>query len=152
MISMTQFGIGQSVSRFEDPRLLRGQGQFVDDHNLAGQAYAVLVRSPHAHARIAGIRTTAALQAPGVLAVYTGDDVAADGLGTMKMSLPRKRPDGGPMFYRQHQGLSRGEVKYVGDPVALVIAEDRYLAEARLEKPGPTFTSRQARKELGLDS
>ena len=130
---MTQFGIGQSVSRFEDPRLLRGQGQFVDDNNLPGQAYAVLVRSPHAHARIRSINTALALAATGVLAVYTGEDVAADGLGTMKMSLPRKRPDGGPMFYRQHQGLSRGEVKYVGDPVALVIAETLWQAKDAAE-------------------
>ena len=57
---MTQFGIGQSVSRFEDPRLLRGQGQFVDDQNLPGQTHAVLVRSPHAHARIRSIHTQAA--------------------------------------------------------------------------------------------
>jgi carbon-monoxide dehydrogenase large subunit len=133
MISMTQFGIGQSVSRFEDPRLLRGQGQFVDDNNLPGQAYAVLVRSPHAHARIRSINTAPALAANGVLAVYTGEDVAADGLGTMKMTLPRKRPDGGPMFYRQHQGLSRGEVKYVGDPVALVIAETLWQAKDAAE-------------------
>lgn len=130
---MTQFGIGQSVSRFEDPRLLRGQGQFVDDHNLVGQAHAVLVRSPHAHARIRSISTQAARQAPGVLAVYTGDDVAADGLGTMKMTLPRKRPDGSPMFYRQHQGLSRGEVKYVGDPVVLVVAETLWQAKDAAE-------------------
>ncbi len=130
---MTQFGIGQSVSRFEDPRLLRGQGQFVDDHNLAGQVHAVLVRSPHAHARIRSINLQAARQAPGVLAVYTGDDVAADGLGTMKMTLPRKRPDGSPMFYRQHQGLSRGEVKYVGDPVVLVVAETLWHAKDAAE-------------------
>ena len=130
---MTQFGIGQSVSRFEDPRLLRGQGQFIDDHNLPGQAHAVLVRSPHAHARIKSINTQAALKAPGVLAVYTGEDVAADGLGTMKMTLPRKRPDGSPMFYRQHQGLSRGEVKYVGDPVALVVAETVWQAKDAAE-------------------
>ncbi len=130
---MTQFGIGQSVSRFEDPRLLRGQGQFVDDHQLPGQAHAVLVRSPHAHARILAINLQAARQAPGVLAVYTGDDVAADGLGTMKMTLPRKRPDGSPMFYRQHQGLSRGEVKYVGDPVVLVVAETLWQAKDAAE-------------------
>jgi carbon-monoxide dehydrogenase large subunit len=130
---MTQFGIGQSVSRFEDPRLLRGQGQFVDDHQLPGQAHAVLVRSPHAHARIRSINLQAARQAPGVLAVYTGDDVAADGLGTMKMTLPRKRPDGSPMFYRQHQGLSRGEVKYVGDPVVLVVAETLWQAKDAAE-------------------
>ena len=130
---MTQFGIGQSVSRFEDPRLLRGQGQFIDDHNLPGQAHAVLVRSPHAHALIKSIHTQSALKAPGVLAVYTGEDVAADGLGTMKMTLPRKRPDGSPMFYRQHQGLSRGEVKYVGDPVALVVAETVWQAKDAAE-------------------
>ncbi len=131
---MTQFGIGQSVSRFEDPRLLRGQGQFVDDQNLPGQTHAVLVRSPHAHARIRSIHTQAALQSPGVLAVYTGDDVAADGLGTMKINLPRKRPDGSPMFTRQHTGLSRGEVKYVGDPVALVIAETLWQAKDAAER------------------
>jgi carbon-monoxide dehydrogenase large subunit len=130
---MTQFGIGQSVSRFEDPRLLKGQGQFIDDHNLSGQTHAVLVRSPHAHARIRAIRTNAAQAAPGVLAVYTGDDVAADGLGTMKVNLPRKRPDGSPMFTRQHTGLSRHEVKFVGDPVALVIAETLWQAKDAAE-------------------
>lgn len=131
---MTQFGIGQSVSRFEDPRLLRGQGRFIDDHNLPGQAHAVLLRSPHAHARILAIRTQDALGLPGVIAIYTGDDVAADGLGTMKVNLPRKRPDGSPMFTRAHQGLSRTEVKYVGDPVALVIAETLWQAKDAAER------------------
>ena len=146
---MTQFGIGQSVSRFEDPRLLRGQGQFIDDHNLAGQTHAVLVRSPHAHARILAIRTQAALLSPGVVAIFTGDDVAADGLGTMKVNLPRKRPDGSPMFTRQHQGLSRGQVKYVGDPVVLVIAETLWQAKDAAEQveidyePLPSVTDTQ---------
>ena len=126
---MAKYGIGQSVSRFEDPKLLRGKGLFVDDINQHDQAYAVMVRSPHAHAAIRAMNLEAARSAPGVLAVYTGDDLAKDGLGTMKVALPRKRPDGSPMFARGHMGLSTGRVRYVGDPVALVVAES--LMEAR---------------------
>ncbi len=120
---MSKFGIGQSVSRFEDPRLLRGRGRFVDDINQPGQAYAVILRSPHAHAAIRSINLEAANAAPGVLAIYTGEDVTRDGLGTMTVALPRKRPDGSPMFAKPHRGLSSGRVRYVGDPVALVVAE-----------------------------
>jgi aerobic carbon-monoxide dehydrogenase large subunit len=126
---MSKFGIGQSVSRFEDPRLLRGRGRFVDDINQPGQAYAVILRSPHAHAVIRSIDTGAAARAPGVLAVYTGDDVTRDGLGTMNVALPRKRPDGSPMFAKPHRGLTSGRVRYVGDPVAMVVAES--VAQAR---------------------
>ncbi|MGH7375228.1 MAG: xanthine dehydrogenase family protein molybdopterin-binding subunit, partial [Candidatus Rokuibacteriota bacterium] len=103
---MGQFGIGQSVKRFEDIRLLQGQGRFHADVNLPGQVHAVLVRSPHAHARIVSIDATAARRAPGVLAVFTGADVARDGLGTMKMTLKRARPDGSPMFAPPHRGLA----------------------------------------------
>jgi carbon-monoxide dehydrogenase large subunit len=120
---MSKFGIGQSVSRFEDPRLLRGRGRFVDDINLPGQAYAVILRSPHAHAVIRSINLDAANAAPGVLAIYTGEDIIKDGLGTMTVALPRKRPDGSPMFAKPHRGLSSGRVRYVGDPVAMVVAE-----------------------------
>jgi carbon-monoxide dehydrogenase large subunit len=126
---MTKFGIGQSVSRFEDPRLLRGKGCFVDDINQAGQAHAYILRSPHAHAAIQSIDCSAARAAPGVVAVYTGEDIAKDGLGTMKVRIPRKRPDGSPMFARSHTGLSAGRVRYVGDPVAMVVAET--LLQAR---------------------
>jgi aerobic carbon-monoxide dehydrogenase large subunit len=126
---MAKYGIGQPVSRFEDPRLLRGQGRFINDVDLIGQAYAVVVRSPHAHAAIRAIDTGAAAHMPGVLAVYTGDDVKRDNLGTMTVALPRKRPDGSPIFARPHPGLARGRVRYVGDPVALVVAET--LAAAR---------------------
>jgi carbon-monoxide dehydrogenase large subunit len=126
---MGQFGIGQSVTRFEDPRLLRGEGRFVDDVNLPGQAHMYVLRSPHAHARIVSIDTRAAAAAPGVVAVFTGADLARDNLGTMEMTLKRKRPDGSPMFARPHQGLSRDRVRYVGDPVALVVAGTK--AEAR---------------------
>ena len=120
---MAKFGIGQSVTRFEDIRLLKGEGRFLNDVNLSGQAHAVVLRSPHAHARIRGIDVDRALKAPGVLAVLTGADVERDGLGTMKMTLRRKRPDGTPMFAPPHRGLSQERVRYVGDPIAFVIAE-----------------------------
>jgi carbon-monoxide dehydrogenase large subunit len=126
---MEKFGIGQAIARFEDSRLLRGGGKFQDDRNLARQAYAYLVRSPHAHARIAKIDTEAARAAEGVLAVYTGADYAGDGLGMPKAMMPRKRPDGSPMFAPQRPALVVDRVRYVGDPVAFVVAES--LAQAK---------------------
>jgi carbon-monoxide dehydrogenase large subunit len=120
---MSKYGIGQPVLRFEDPRLLCGQGRFVNDVNLHGQTYAVFVRSPHAHAKIRSISTEAAKAAPGVLAVYTGHDVASDGLGMPKANMPRKRPDGKPMFAPQRPALVVDRVRYVGDPVAMVVAD-----------------------------
>ena len=126
---MAKFGIGQSVTRFEDVRLLKGEGRYLNDVNLPGQAHAVVLRSPHAHARIRAIDVDRALKAPGALAVLTGADVERDGLGTMKMTLRRKRPDGTPMFAPPHRGLSQERVRYVGDPIAFVIAET--LAQAK---------------------
>jgi len=142
---MGQFGIGQAIKRFEDVRLVRGQGRFHDDVNLAGQAYAVIVRSIHAHARMTRIDATQALRSPGVLAVFTGADTAE--LGTMKMTLKRKRPDGSPMFAPPHHGLTRDRVRYVGDPVAMVVAETLAQAEDAAERlvidyePLPSVTS-----------
>jgi aerobic carbon-monoxide dehydrogenase large subunit len=121
--TMMKFGIGQPVRRFEDLRLLTGRGRYQDDIVLPRQAYAVFVRSPHAHARIDGIDTAAARAAPGVLAVYTGADYAADGLGMPKANMPRKRRDGSPMFAPQRPALVTERVRYVGDPVAMVIAD-----------------------------
>jgi carbon-monoxide dehydrogenase large subunit len=118
-----EFGIGQPVSRFEDPRLLRGEGRFVHDVNLPGQLHAVLLRSPHAHARIKGIDTAAATAAPGVAAVFTGEDYAREGFGGPSPTLKRSRPDGSPMFWRAHPVLARDRVRTIGDPVAMVIAE-----------------------------
>src|SRR5947199_6442336 len=124
---MGQYGIGQGIKRVEDVRLLRGRGRYLDDVNIPGQTHAVIVRSVHAHARIRAIDSAAALRAPGVLAVFTGADV--EGLGTMTMTLKRKRPDGSPMFARPHRGLTRDRARYVGDPIALVVAETRAQAE-----------------------
>jgi carbon-monoxide dehydrogenase large subunit len=126
---MGEFGIGQSIKRFEDGRLLRGGGRFHDDVNVAGQTHAVIVRSIHAHARIRGIDTTAARRAPGVVAIFTGSDLAKEPLGTMQMTLKRKRPDGSPMWAPAHRGLTAERARYVGDPLALVIAETRAQAE-----------------------
>src|SRR5213596_2519715 len=98
---MGQYGIGQGIKRVEDVRLLRGKGRYHDDVKDKGQAHAVFLRSVHAHSRNRAIDSAAALRAPGVLAVFTGADV--EGLGTMSMTLKRKRPDGGPMFARPHR-------------------------------------------------
>jgi carbon-monoxide dehydrogenase large subunit len=142
---MNKFGIGQGIKRFEDPRLVRGEGRFQNDVNLPGQTHAVIVRSMHAHARIVSLDAAAALKAPGVVAVFTGADVA--GLGTMRMTLKRKRPDGSPMFAPPHRGLTQDRVRYVGDPIALVVAETLAQAEDAAElvrveyEPLPSVTS-----------
>src|SRR5437899_8155393 len=124
---MGQFGIGQGIKRVEDVRLLRGRGRYLDDVNVPGQTHAVILRSVHAHARIRGIDFAAALRAPGVLAVFTGADVA--GLGTGARTHTGERAGGGRMFARPHKGLSREGARYVGDPVARVVAETRAQAE-----------------------
>ena len=120
---MGKYGIGQPVLRFEDPRLLQGRGRYIHDVNLPGQAYAVFLRSPHAHAKIVSVDTAAAKALPGVVAIFTGADYAADGLGMPKVSMPRKRPDGSPMFAPARPALCVDRVRYVGDPVATVVAE-----------------------------
>src|SRR6266699_3907501 len=115
-VTVEKYAMGQSVHRLEDPHLLQGLGRYSDDVNLPRQVYAVVVRSVHAHARLRGIDASAALKAPGALAVLTGDDFAADGLGNLPTDSNRKRRDGSPAF-------TRGRVRHVGDPLALVVAE-----------------------------
>src|SRR5215813_10319425 len=142
---MGQFGIGQSLKRVEDVRLLRGEGRFHHDVNLPGQLHMAVVRSTHAHARIRGIDSTAVRRAHGVIAVFTFADL--DGLSTMKMTLKRKRPDGSPMFAPAHRGLTQDRVRYVGDPIALVIASTAAQAADAVElvrvdyEPLPAVTS-----------
>jgi carbon-monoxide dehydrogenase large subunit len=91
---MIKFGVGQPVTRLEDARLLRGQGRYQDDTNLTGQLHAVFLRSPHVHARIRLIHTTAAGAVPGVRAIFTGADYAAAGLAMPKAAMPRKKGRG----------------------------------------------------------
>jgi carbon-monoxide dehydrogenase large subunit len=119
----TKFGVGQPVRRYEDVRLLTGRGHYQDDNVLPRQSWCIFVRSPHAHAIIRSIDTEAAKAAPGVIAVFTAADYQADGLSMPKANMPRKKRDGSPMFAPQRPALIGDRVRYVGDPVAMVIAE-----------------------------
>ena len=119
-LSLTKFGVGQPVPRSEDPTLVRGEGRYTDDVSRPGQAYAVMVRSRDAHGVIRSIDTAAAKAMPGVLAVYTATDLA--GYGPLKCNLPLKSRDGSPIRYTPRPALAADKVRYVGDPVACVIA------------------------------
>jgi len=123
-------GIGASVVRREDRRFLLGKGRYTDDIQLPEQSWAVFVRSPHAHAALRSIDASRALAAPGVLAVLTGDDVAADGLGGIPCGWQIKNKDGSNMVEPPHPALAQGKVRHAGDPVAMVVAETRAQAKA----------------------
>jgi aerobic carbon-monoxide dehydrogenase large subunit len=127
---MTSQGIGASVKRKEDRRFLLGKGNYVDDIVLPDQTYAVFVRSMYAHARIHKIDTTAAQAAPGVVGVFTGDDIAADGLGGLPCGWLIKNKDGSNMVEPPHPALAQGKVRHVGDPVAMVVATSKAAAKA----------------------
>ena len=116
---------GQRVKRSEDPRLLTGRGTFVDDIRLPGMAHAAFLRSPHAHARILRIDTTRARTAPGVVAVYTRADLPE----TLAEPLPKLIPHHALVHHKTQYALAPEKVRHVGEPVVLVIAESRYLAE-----------------------
>ncbi|MDX6748865.1 xanthine dehydrogenase family protein molybdopterin-binding subunit [Geminicoccaceae bacterium 1502E] len=120
---MVEKGIGARVLRKEDQRFITGRGRYTDDINQHGQAHAVFLRSPHAHARIRGIDTGAAEAMPGVLAVLTGQDVKADGLGNLVCGWLVKSKDGSPMHMGPHPLLAQEKARYVGDRVAVIVAE-----------------------------
>ncbi len=126
-------GFGASVKRKEDQRFLTGKGNYTDDINRRGQSYAHFVRSPHAHARIRGIDASAALAMPGVLTVLTGQDVAADKLGGLICGWTIHSKDGSPMKAPAHPILALDEVRFVGDHVAVVIAETASQAKDAAE-------------------
>ena len=127
-VTVEKFAVGQSVRRLEDPRLVQGLGRYSDDVSLAREAHATIVRSPHAHAQILSIDTSAARGAPGVVAVLTGADLAADGVGNLPVDGTRKRRDGSPALRPPRPALVRDRVRHVGDAVALVVAETREQA------------------------
>src|SRR5271169_4228321 len=128
-----RFGIGQPVTRKEDPRFLTGRGRYVADIDLARQAHAVFIYSAHAHALIRRVDKTAAEQMPGVHAVFTGEDWAADGLGTLDPEVMAEDM-GGPKGYRtQRPPLAIDPVRYVGERVAVVVAESELLARDAAE-------------------
>jgi len=126
---MGKYALGQSVPRSEDPRLLTGGGNYVDDVKLPGTVYGWIVRSPYAAANILAIDISEAKAAPGVLTVLTGEDWAASGLGDLPVASGRKRPDGSPMFTPPLPALITQRVRRVGDYVAFIVAET--LAQAK---------------------
>lgn len=126
---MGQFGMGQPVRRKEDTRLLSGKGTFTDDINLPGQTHAYFLRSPHAHARIESIETEAAGAAPGVVAVFTGADLARDGVGIIPNQTTITDRQGNSMFSPARRALPTGFTRFVGEPLAVVVA--RTLKQAK---------------------
>ncbi len=156
--------IGEPVRRKEDERLLSGQGRFTDDFNLHGQAHAAFVRSPYPHAKIRSIDTGAASRLPGVLAVFSGADCEADQLGEiphdplpktkfdLKLHAPEAAP-GEPVFIGRHTILPTDKARYVGEAIAMVVAETKALALDAAEaviidyEPLPTVTNARAAAE-----
>ncbi len=128
-IALQKFGVGQPVRRKEDDTLVRGKGTYTDDINLPGQAYAWIVRSSHAHGLIKNIDVEAARAMPGVLGVWTGKDLASAGYTPFSVGLPLKNRDGSPLLQTNRLPLMTDKVRFVGDPVAFVVAET--LAQAR---------------------
>jgi len=132
---MGEFAIGQPLPREEDPRLLKGDGNFLDDINFLNQAYGFVLRSPHAHAEIISIDTQAAKNLPGVIRVLTGDDWKAENYGTMPCedTAMANRSDGTPMFHPYRGALITERARFVGDYIAFVIAETRDQARNAAE-------------------
>ena len=129
LLELDRFAIGQPVPRSEDPVLVCGKGQFTDDVSLPGQAYAVMVRSGHAHGVIRGIDTAAARGMPGVLGVYAAADLENAGIGTLPPRQVMNNRDGTPMLSPVRYALATDKVRYVGEAIAAVVAET--LAEAK---------------------
>jgi carbon-monoxide dehydrogenase large subunit len=130
-LAVEKFAVGQSVPRKEDPMLLRGKGRYADDFSLPGQAYAVMVRSQVAHGIIRAIDTEAARKIPGVLGVHTGADLK--GYGPLKCVVPFNNRDGSPMKKPLRPALPGDKVRYVGDPIAFVVAETLLAAKDAAE-------------------
>ena len=130
---MTENGIGAAVRRKEDGRFLVGKGRYTDDMNRPGQTYAYLVRSPEAHANITSIDSSVAASAPGVVAVFTGADMAADEIGGLPCGWGINNKDGSPMAEPAHPPIVVDRVRHVGDIVAVVIAETKAEAKEAAE-------------------
>jgi carbon-monoxide dehydrogenase large subunit len=147
---MGEFALGQPVPRFEDPRLLRGGGRYVDDMVLPRMVFGHVLRSPYAHARIRRIDTTAAKAAPGVLAVLTGADWAGSGWRDLPVAGGMKRPGGLASYQPRFPALVEDRVRWVGDYVAFVVAETKHQAADAAElieveyEPLPAAASTEA--------
>jgi carbon-monoxide dehydrogenase large subunit len=144
-----RFAIGQPVTRTEDPVLLRGAGHYADDVSLPGQAYAVMVRSHHAHGVIRHIDTAEARAMPGVFAVYTAADLAAGGIGPLPARQVMKNRDGTSMLMPTRTALATDKVRYVGEALAAVIAESVAAAKDAAEAVSVDIESLPATTEPG---
>jgi carbon-monoxide dehydrogenase large subunit len=150
VLEFERYAIGQPVPRSEDPVLVRGEGEFTDDVNLADQAYAAIVRSHHAHGIIHNIDTAAARAMPGVLGVYTAAELAAGGIGPLPARQVMNGRDGKPMLQPVRHALATGKVRHVGEAVAAVVAETVAQAKDAAEavivdiEPLPAVTSAAA--------
>ena len=133
MTDMSMSPIGKSMVRREDQRFLTGNGQYTDDISLQRQTAGVFQRSPHAHARIKSIKLDAALKAPGVVAIFTGADLAEAKVGGLPCGWGINNKDGTPMKEPAHPALAQGKVRHVGDQVALVVAETQWQAKDAAE-------------------
>src|SRR5947207_7370916 len=122
MFDLDRFAIGQPVPRSEDPVLVSGKGRFTDDVNLTGQAYCVIVRSHYAHGVIRNIDTAAARSMPGVLGVYTAAELEAGGIGPLPPRQVMNNRDGTPMLSPTRYALATDKARYVGEPIAAVVA------------------------------
>src|SRR5918992_3899788 len=129
MTEMARRYMGSSVPRKEDPALLTGRTNFTDDIKVPGMVHMTLLRSPHAHARITSIDTSAAKEQPGVVAVFTGEELADE----WAIGIPCGWPVTEDIKTPDHWPLARDEVNHVGDAVAVVVATDRYRARDALE-------------------
>ena len=130
---MPKFGVGQAVTRTEDQRFLTGQGRYTDDMTLPNQAHAVILRSPHAHARFTITDTSAAAASPGVVAILTNAELRADGVHPIPCLAPITNKDGTPIAATVHEALAENIVRHVGDCVAMVVAETKEQARDAAE-------------------
>jgi carbon-monoxide dehydrogenase large subunit len=154
-VALQKYAIGQPVHRKEDDALVRGKGKYTDDFNLPGQLYAWIVRSSHAHGVIRGIDTSAAKAMPGVHRIWTGADFATDDYAPFTCAMPLKNRDGSPLLQTNRLALMTDKVRFVGDPVAFVVADTVAQARDAAEavevdiEPLPVVTRADAAAEAG---
>jgi aerobic carbon-monoxide dehydrogenase large subunit len=145
---MTKFGLAQSIARVEDPRLLKGVGRYTDDIVLPGMLHGIVLRSPHAAARIDTIDTAAAGSVPGVRAIYTAADLQADGLGPLPCAAPVQNRDGSDMANPPRLALADGAARHVGDPVAFIVADTAAAARDAAELISVNYTVQPSAVDL----
>ena len=146
---MTKFGLAQSIRRVEDPRLLKGNGRYTDDIVLPGMLHGIVVRSPHAAAKLGAIDTTAAASVAGVKAIYTAADLSADGIGPLPCAAPVQNRDGSDMANPPHLALAEGAVRHVGDPVAFIVADTAAAARDAAELIAVDYDVQPSITDLG---